>query len=132
MIRKDWNFCDPILPAITTWDKIWKFLSSFFFTFRKYFPLNIPLNHSVHQGINLPSKTPPLSFLPSPPLNLKTVQASSFLGNLHSMLVFHEPPPPLPPPPLKVRCFSEPAKFYNFLSLTPSYVTATGLEPTTT
>ena len=36
------------------------------------------LSHSVHWGFNPLSKTPPPSFLPSPPLNQKTVQALSF------------------------------------------------------
>ena len=51
--------------------------------------------HSVHQGINPPSKTPPLSFLQSPPpLNLKTVQAPLFRQSPPSILVFYEFPPP--------------------------------------
>ena len=41
--------------------------------------------HSVHWGINPPSKIPLPSFLPRPPLNQQTVQAAPFLGN----------PPPL-------------------------------------
>ena len=36
--------------------------------------------HSVHFGINLPSKTTPLSFLPIPPSNLQTAQASLYNG----------------------------------------------------
>ena len=35
---------------------------------------------SVHFGINLPSKTTPLSFLPIPPSNLQTAQASLYNG----------------------------------------------------
>ena len=38
-----------------------------------------------------PQKFPP-SFLPSPPLNLQTVQVPPFLGNPPSILVFYEPP----------------------------------------
>ena len=52
--------------------------------------------HSVHCGINPPpppSKTPPLSFLQSPPLNRQTVQALSFYAVAPSVLVFREPPP---------------------------------------
>ena len=51
--------------------------------------------HSVHQGINPPSKTPPPSFLPSlspsPPLNLQTVQAPLFRQSSPSVSVFCEP-----------------------------------------
>ena len=39
------------------------------------------LIHSVHQGINTSSKTPPPCFLSSPPLNLQTTQAVLFLSN---------------------------------------------------
>ena len=48
--------------------------------------------HSVHWGIKPPSKTPPLSFLPSLPLNLQTVQTS----------LFKQSPKPHPPPPLYI------------------------------
>ena len=54
------------------------------------------------------------SFLPSPLLNLKTVQAP-FLSNPLSILVFREPS-------LKVEFFSEPQKYQSFSSLTPSYL----------
>ena len=42
--------------------------------------VNYDSEHSVHWGINphRPSKTPPPSFLPSPPLNLQIVHAPSF------------------------------------------------------
>ena len=45
------------------------------------------------------------SFLPSPLLNPKTVEAPRFLDNPPYVLVFSEPPLPLP---LKLRFFSEP------------------------
>ena len=61
---------------------------------------------SGHWGINPPpSKTPPPSFLPNPPLNQQTVQAPlPILGNPPYILVFQDPP-------LKVRPFSEPQKY---------------------
>ena len=40
-------------------------------------------------------KTPPTSFLLSPPLNQQTVCAPSFLGNPPIYLLFVPPPPPL-------------------------------------
>ena len=54
------------------------------------------------------------SFLPSPLLNLKTVQ-TPFLSKPLSILVFREPS-------LKVGLFSEPQKYQNFSSVTPSYL----------
>ena len=63
-----------------------------------------------------PSKNTTPYFLPSPPLNRQTVQALT-----------RQPPPPPPYidfswPPLKVGSFSEPPKYYSFLSLIPSYL----------
>ena len=77
--------------------------------------------HSVHQISTpppLPSKTPPPSFFPSPPLNMQTVQAPSpfFLGNTPSILVFQESP--LPP---YMSDFSVNAHT-KFSPLTPSYL----------
>ena len=62
-------------------------------------------SHNVYWGINPTSKTsPPPSFLPSPSLNLHTVQAPPpFLGNLNYILVFHNTPH------LKIRFFQEPS-----------------------
>ena len=48
--------------------------------------------HSVHWGINAPSKTPPSPFLPSPPLKSANCQSPPFLGNPPHILVFREPP----------------------------------------
>ena len=63
--------------------------------------------HSMNRGINPSSKTLPLSFLPIPPLNLKTAQAP-LLGNPPSISVFREPPA-LPPP--KSQIFNEHPKY---------------------
>ena len=48
--------------------------------------------HSVHQGINPPSKTPPPSFLPSPLPQIDKLSKPVFLGNPPSILVFCEHP----------------------------------------
>ena len=62
-----------------------------------------------------PPPPPPPSFLPSSPLlNLQTVQVP-FLRNPPSILLFHETS-------LKVEFFSEPWKYQNVSSLTPSYL----------
>ena len=56
-------------------------------------------HHSVHWGINAPSKMPPPSFLPNPPLNPLFRQSSPlnwFFVN---------------PPPVKVGSFSEPQTY---------------------
>ena len=55
-------------------------------------PLYVTITHSVHQSINpFPLKNTTPSFLPSPPLNLETVQAlPNFLGNFPSILVFRK------------------------------------------
>ena len=69
------------------------------------------LVHSVHWGINLPSKTPPL-FLAKPPLNQQTVQAPSFLGNSPLYIGFlWTPPPP------KSQIFQWTAKILKFFIL---------------
>ena len=47
--------------------------------------------HGGHWGINPPSKTPPPSFLPSPPW-INKLSKPPFLGNLPSILVFCDPP----------------------------------------
>ena len=52
-----------------------------------------------------PSKMPSPSFLPSPLLNLQTVQAPPFLGNPPTLYVFHDSSP------LKVKFFSECPKY---------------------
>ena len=80
--------------------------------------LDTGIFHSVHWGINPPppSKTPPSSFLPRPPLKLANCASPFFLGN---------PPPSLYIflwAPLKLRFFSEPPQNYRFWSLIPSYV----------
>ena len=62
------------------------------------------VQHSGHEGINLPpQKHHPLFLAKPPPLNQQTVQAP-FFGNSPYILVFH-------PRPLKVRSFSEPQKY---------------------
>ena len=69
----------------------------------------------MHWGINPFLKNTTPSLLPSSPLlNLQTVQVH-FLSNPPSILVFHETS-------LKVGFFSEPRKYQNFSSLTPSYL----------
>ena len=47
--------------------------------------------HNLHWGINLPLKTPTLSFLPSPLLNLQIVQAPFFKQSLPIYLFFVNP-----------------------------------------
>ena len=49
------------------------------------------MHHSVHWGINSPSKTPPPLSYQAPPLNLQTVHAPPLLGNPASILIFCEP-----------------------------------------
>ena len=66
-------------------------------------------------GYQPPSKTSHSSFLKSPPLNWQTVQVPFFLGNPHSILVFHEPPS-------KSWIFQWTPKYLSFSSLTPSYL----------
>ena len=74
-------------------------------------------NHSVHRGINPPSKTPPLFLANSPPsfnpLNLQTVQAPFFRQFPPLYHFFCELPP------LKVRFFSGCPKYQSFSFLTP-------------
>ena len=55
----------------------------------------IKIAHIVCIGVSTPtpSKTPPPLSCQAPPLNRQTVQASPFLGNLPSILIFREPPP---------------------------------------
>ena len=78
--------------------------------------LRVKGSHSVHWGINPPSKTPPPSFLASLPLNLQIVQPP-FLGNPPIYWFFVTPPPPL-----KLGFFRKPPKYYSFLSFSPSYL----------
>ena len=61
------------------------------------------IHHSVRWGINSSSKTPPPSFLRSPPLKSANCQCPHFLGNPAFILVFRDPL-------LKFRFFSEPPK----------------------
>ena len=62
------------------------------------FSLNICVNkkapptHIVHWGLNPTSKTSPASFLPSPFLNLQTIQALLFKQFTPYVLLFHAPP----------------------------------------
>ena len=73
--------------------------------------IGINKQHNVHWGINPPQKHPFPSFLPSPHLNLETVQTLSFLGN----------PPPLywffMTPPAESRIFQWAPKMLKFLIL---------------
>ena len=65
-------------------------------------------------GYQPPSKTPPPSFLLSPPEICKLSQPP-FLGNPPIILVFHELP-------LKVEFLSEHPEYQSFSSLNPSYL----------
>ena len=51
-----------------------------------------PPTHSVHWGLNPTSKTSAPSFLPSPFLNLQTIQAPLFTQFSPYVLLFHTPP----------------------------------------
>ena len=62
--------------------------------------------HSVHCGINPPSKTPPPLFLAKPLLKSANCPSPPYLGNPPSILVFVSPSPPQK----KVGFFSEPRK----------------------
>ena len=79
--------------------------------------------HSMHWGINPPSKTPPPSFLPTPPL---PPSPPLKLTNCPSPLPFRQSPFLywffVNPPSLKVGFLSEPPKCKSFPSLIPSYL----------
>ena len=65
-------------PKYTQTDPTRQLISINLFPVWPQFSLLFGIYHSVHRGINPPSKTPLPSFLPSPPLNLQTVQAPLF------------------------------------------------------
>ena len=81
---------------------------------RDYIMVKVYNPHSVHLGITPLKNTTP-SFLPSPLLNLQTIQAPPFLDNPPSILVFCE----LSPPPPKSWIFQWMPKILKFFILNP-------------